>query len=60
MARGYFAVDSLRGVHILVVDDDPDSRELLTAILNYCGALVTTVASAGEALDRLRLIKMSW
>ncbi|HXH84241.1 MAG TPA: response regulator [Candidatus Tectomicrobia bacterium] len=41
------------GAHILVVDDDPDARELLQTALTYCGALVTVAASASEALTAL-------
>lgn len=47
----------LDGVHVLVVEDTDDSRELLRTALEYCGALVTTAASAEEAkriLDNLR------
>lgn len=58
MARGgFFAVDSLRGVHILVVDDEADCRDLLSAILGYCGALVTAVGSVREGLGVMALIK---
>ena len=58
MARGgFFAVDSLRGVHVLVVDDERDCRDLLTAILEYAGALVTAVGSVREALGLMALIK---
>jgi CheY-like chemotaxis protein len=58
MARGgFFAVDSLRGVHVLVVDDEPECRDLLTAILEYGGALVTAVGSVREALGLMALIK---
>lgn len=58
MSRGgFFSVDSLRGVHVLVVDDDRDSRDLVVAILQYCGALVTAVARAAEALDVMRQVK---
>ena len=39
-----------RGVHVLVVDDDRDAREVLHAVLEQAGAEVTTVASASEAL----------
>jgi CheY-like chemotaxis protein len=45
--------DSLLGVHVLVVDDDPDARQVFRTVLQYCGALVTTAASAREALDVL-------
>ena len=44
----------LRGVRVLVVDDEADARALLWRVLDDCGAIVTTAASAGEALDRLR------
>ena len=58
MARGgFFSVDSLKGVHIVVVDDDPIAWGVLTAVLNYCGALVLTVSSARETLELMRLIK---
>jgi CheY-like chemotaxis protein len=43
----------LLGVHVLVVDDDDDARQLLRAIFQYCGALVTVTASAREALSVL-------
>jgi CheY-like chemotaxis protein len=42
--------DALLGVHVLVVDDDEDARELLRTVLQYCGALVTAVPSAQDAL----------
>jgi CheY-like chemotaxis protein len=45
--------DSLVGVHVLVVDDDPDARHVFRTILQYCGALVTTASSAREALSVL-------
>jgi hypothetical protein len=44
-------------VHVLVVEDTDDSREMLQMALEYCGALVTTAASAEEAkriLDSIR------
>ena len=47
----------LEGVHVLVVEDTDDYRELLRMALEYCGALVTTAASAEEAkriLDSIR------
>jgi PAS domain S-box-containing protein len=40
----------LNGIRILVVDDEDDSREVVTFILKECGADVTSVASAAEAL----------
>lgn len=52
------AVPSLRGVHILVVDDEPDARRIVESILADQDAQVFTAASAAEALqmlDRQRL-----
>jgi PAS domain S-box-containing protein len=41
---------ALRGIKLLVVEDDPDARELLSMILEEAGAEVATAASADEAL----------
>ncbi|MBD1872881.1 GAF domain-containing protein [Nodosilinea sp. FACHB-131] len=43
----------LAGVRVLAVDDDADSREILTFILEQAGATVTAVASAVDALQAL-------
>ena len=51
--RDHLPTDALLGVHVLVVDDDDDARQLLRTILRYCGALVTVTASAREALTVL-------
>ncbi len=40
----------LDGVRVVVVDDEPDARELLSSILQGHGATVTTASSAREAL----------
>jgi len=50
-----FTVDTsvLDGVHILLVEDDPDTRELLVTILQECGADVTAVGSAPAALSEV-------
>jgi PAS domain S-box-containing protein len=45
---------SLTGVSVLVVDDHPDARDLLTTILQRAGAEAAAVASAAEALDAIR------
>jgi CheY-like chemotaxis protein len=42
---------TLDGVDVVVVDDDPDSLELLRAILTDAGASVRSAASAVEAVD---------
>jgi hypothetical protein len=44
---------SLRGIKVLVVDDDEDARDVLRAALNNYGAEVTTAAGARQALDIL-------
>jgi PAS domain S-box-containing protein len=43
---------SLAKLRVLVVDDERDTRELLTLVLEQCDAIVTTAASAEEALAR--------
>lgn len=43
-------LDDLR---LLVIDDDADTCELITFMLEQCGAVVTTATSAREALDIL-------
>jgi CheY-like chemotaxis protein len=43
----------LTGVHVLIVEDDEDSRQLLGTFLEYCGALVTTCHSTESALEDL-------
>jgi signal transduction histidine kinase/ActR/RegA family two-component response regulator len=43
----------LDGVRVLVVDDDPGTRELLTEALGAKGAQVTAADSARQALDLL-------
>ena len=40
----------LRGLRVLLVDDEPDARELLTLELSRSNAIVYTAASAAEAL----------
>jgi PAS domain S-box-containing protein len=47
------AQHSLNGLRVLVVDDDPDTRELVAALLTMCGAEVVSVSSATEALDQM-------
>src|SRR2546422_293008 len=58
MSRGgFFAVDSLSSVHVLVVDDDASFREVLVSLLRYCGALVTARATPDEALVAMNQVK---
>jgi CheY-like chemotaxis protein len=44
----------LRGVTVLVVDDDPDAREVLCEMLHRAGASTRVAGSAEEAIDGLR------
>ena len=41
---------NLTGIRILAVDDSGDTRELVSAVLEACGANVATASSAREAL----------
>ncbi len=41
----------LKGIRILVVDDEVDARDFVAHILQNCGAEVVTVGSAEEALN---------
>ncbi len=44
----------LKGLRILVVDDEADSRDLVTAILTRCGCKVRCCQSTAEALKTFR------
>ncbi len=44
---------SLDGLRVLVVDDEPDARALVAAVLTGCGAEAITVGSAVEALAEM-------
>jgi len=41
---------ALEGITVLLVEDEPDTRDLLTTILQECGARVFAVGSAKDAL----------
>ncbi|HXG64029.1 MAG TPA: ATP-binding protein [Blastocatellia bacterium] len=43
----------LEGLRVLVVDDEPDTLELIRRLLSGCGAEVRTASSAVEALEEL-------
>jgi len=45
---------SLAGLRVLVVEDDPDARELVTAILEDAGAVVESAPSAATGFDAMR------
>jgi signal transduction histidine kinase/ActR/RegA family two-component response regulator len=47
------AATSLYGLRVLVVDDDTDARQMISAVLRRSGAEVKACCSAGEALTTL-------
>ncbi len=47
-----YGVD-LSGLRVLVVDDEPDLRDLVREVLGECGAEVVAMASGAEALEHI-------
>ena len=47
------AIERVRGLRLLVLDDDEDSRRVATQLLEACGATVTQATSVAEATNRL-------
>ncbi|HSK74074.1 MAG TPA: ATP-binding protein, partial [Pyrinomonadaceae bacterium] len=47
----------LNGLRTLVVDDEADSRDLLTAILTLHGAQVTAASNVAEAVEKFQTVK---
>jgi PAS domain S-box-containing protein len=47
------SLPELGGISVLIVDDDGDTRELLRAMLERSGAIVSTVRSAREAVSAI-------
>ena len=48
------SVAQLKGIRILVLEDDPDARDIVTTAVTDAGGSVTAVASVEEALETLR------
>ena len=46
-------LERLQGLHVLIVEDDTDSRNVLALLLQKLGALVEAVPSAKEAMARV-------
>jgi len=44
----------LAGLRVLVVDDEPDTRELIRTVLESCSAEVTTASTAIEAFQHFQ------
>ena len=53
----YDPAQILRGIHVVLVDDDKEAVELIGTILRYSGALVLGVLSARAALKALQTLK---
>jgi signal transduction histidine kinase/ActR/RegA family two-component response regulator len=53
-AGGPENVDDIAGVRVLVVDDEPDSRDIVKLLLEDREAQVATAASAREGLDLIQ------
>jgi CheY-like chemotaxis protein len=51
---GFDCPPGIEGLHVLVVDDEADAREMLAEILVHCKARVVIAGSAEEAFERLR------
>jgi CheY-like chemotaxis protein len=49
-----FSPGPLRGIRILIVDDDDDARELISEVMIDAGAVVAKASTASEAYDLLR------
>jgi signal transduction histidine kinase/ActR/RegA family two-component response regulator len=47
------ALSTLAGIRVVVVDDEQDARDLVTAVLEQAGAIVTSVGSAEEAMHAI-------
>ncbi|HEU4534446.1 MAG TPA: ATP-binding protein, partial [Polyangiaceae bacterium] len=52
-APAMLAPPELAGLRALVVDDEPDARDLMRSILEHCKMIVETAAGADEAFERL-------
>jgi CheY-like chemotaxis protein/nitrogen-specific signal transduction histidine kinase len=47
----------IAGIRVLIVDNEPDTRDLLSSALRECGAVVAAVTSVAEALEELVLFR---
>jgi PAS domain S-box-containing protein len=44
----------LSGLHVLLVDDEADSRDLLSFVLESCGARISMASSTAEAVELIK------
>lgn len=56
-ASSVAATTDLAGVSVLVVEDEPETRDLVATVLTACGARVTATASTEQALRELTRAK---
>ncbi|HZH92394.1 MAG TPA: ATP-binding protein [Pyrinomonadaceae bacterium] len=56
-ARAFDSRFALEGLRVLVVDDEPDTRQVISAVISKSGAQVRACASVPEALETLKLWK---
>jgi CheY-like chemotaxis protein len=45
---------SLQGLHVMLVEDNRDARDIIKRVLEHCGAVVTVAETGRSALRRLR------
>jgi signal transduction histidine kinase/DNA-binding response OmpR family regulator len=45
--------EDLSGLRVMIVDDEPDARDVIAAMLEHCGAEVIAACSTGEAIEVL-------
>jgi len=53
-AVSFSGLVSLVGVHVMVVEDNSDARNIIRRVLQHCGGIVTVADSTAAALRRLR------
>jgi CheY-like chemotaxis protein len=53
VSHAFESPPELRGLRVLVVDDEPDTRGLLHFVIGQCEARVTTASSVREALGAI-------
>ncbi len=51
--RGFQEFPSLEGIRVLLVEDEPDARELLEVVIEYAEGVVTSVGSATAAIQAM-------
>jgi PAS domain S-box-containing protein len=54
-----FSKAELNGIHVLLVDDDEDTLDLLTQALTQQAATVTAVSTASEALEAIKSLSLN-